>query len=457
MSIELMGDVGLEEAVLPEGSSKILDEKQSFSNKSFSNKSFSKNSFNIEEYWSSIDQLENDYNISFVRMDFGLPGIPPSKFCIEEHCNALKNGTTAINYPPYSGDPELRKQFSIFLANKLAIECDKNDVVVTCGATQALFVAQYIAAKCNGNGRILFLTPTYPPMVEQCKLLGLQALTLEVGNNRGAGLVDEISAIFEREKIDAICWASPNNPSWVVLDETELQGIAEVCKRHEAIAIEDLTYLGMTDVKMNDGEVFPSISQYYDRYFLVLSASKMLSYAGERLGFLTGSRALMDANVQTNSDVEGGGEGNVRRFSRSLVFNLSAGSPYSAQSGIREIFKLENNGTISLKEILSEYVDRAKRLRGMLSRSGFYEIYDNENPDGFYVCFGYPNMGGEELCNVLIEYNISVLPLTVFLSKRTDGVRACVGRLSEAKFQELELALENFSGDRNNVKCSSKH
>jgi hypothetical protein len=60
------------------------------------------------------------------------------------------------------------------------------------------------------------------------------------------------------------------------------------------------------------------------------------------------------------------------------------------------------------------------------------------------VCFGYPNLTGNELLRRLLVYGVTVLPLNLFGSTRTDGVRACVGRLDEKSMVLLGKRLTGF-------------
>ncbi|PPC91933.1 MAG: hypothetical protein CTY34_01890 [Methylobacter sp.] len=408
--------------------------------------------FNIEGFWSAIDEMERILGIPYVRLDFGVPGLTPSDICLSKHSDALLKGDIPHHYPPYSGLPKLCCEVSVFIQNRLGIACRGEDVFVTCGGTQALFTAQAIGAHLVENKhRILFLTPTYPPMMSQARFLGLQVDTLELDDLRGERLISKIHENFMQGDVAAICWASPNNPTWSVLDAYELENLAKLCRSYGVLPIEDLTYLGMSGAESNNDSIhFPSIAQYSDEYFLVLSTSKMLSYAGERIGFLIGSPALL--NRKSSNLEQAMSTGIVRRACSSFIFNLTAGAPHSAQYGVAEAFAAINNGMTNLDQSLSVYSRRSEFLKSLLDQNGFYPVYDhefNQNANGFYVCFGYPGLSGLELLKRLLSIGVAVLPLTVFSSLRNDGVRACVGRLDEQKINLLAKRLGRFSGEQN--------
>ncbi len=401
--------------------------------------------FNIEEYWSVVDQLARIPGAGYIRLDFGIPGLVPCDVARKTHGRLLAEGTVCAQYPPHAGLPHLIRVFSQFMAQQLAVSVPPGNVFVTCGATQALFVAQAVAARLTATRRsVAFLTPNYPPMRAQARFLGMDVVSVDVDGKRGEALIRAVRGALESGDVAALCWASPSNPGWMVLTEDELAAIAELCAAHGVVPIEDLTYLGMVG---RADDPLPTIARHADEYFLVLSSSKMLSYAGERVGFLVGSPRLLartsfclDAAFATTS---------VRRACSSLIFNLTAGAPHSAQYAVASVLDAVNKGRYPLAEALAVYRHRARRLNGILKKNGFYTLYtadEEEATNGFYVNFGYPGLSEMTLMKALLRVGVAVLPLSIFGSVRTDGVRACVGRLEESMMPELEARLTGFGG-----------
>ncbi len=408
--------------------------------------------FSIEEFWSAIEHLERTLNFQYIRMDFGVPGLTPPETSLSAHQQTFQHGQIPQQYPPYSGVPQLTAAMAEFIGNRLNTKISSRNIFVTCGATQALFVAQAVAAKLKAKANsVAFLTPNYPPMCTQARFLGMEISTIEVDYRKGVSLIGAIRTVFETGKVAAFCWASPSNPSWRVLNDEELLGIANLCKEFNVIPIEDLTYIGMIDSTNNVKQVcLPSIARYADDYLLVLSTSKMLSYAGERIGFLVGSDSLLDK--KSNSLKAAFEVNSVRRACGSLIFNTTGGAPHSAQYAVTSIIKAINRGDYDLDKALSIYLKRAKKLKQLLNKHGFYLIYSQNNDEdlnGFYVSFAYPGLSEMELLQELLYLGVTVLPLSIFGSQRRDGVRACVGRLSEDKLDILEERLVKFVGARN--------
>ena len=96
--------------------------------------------------------------------------------------------------------------------------------------------------------------------------------------------------------MSSILYSNPNNPAWICLTEEELETIARLADEYGAVVIEDLAYFGMDfrqDYSRPGVPPFqPSVARHTDRFVLLISSSKVFSYAGERIGMLVVSDAL---------------------------------------------------------------------------------------------------------------------------------------------------------------------
>ncbi len=406
---------------------------------------------NVEEFWQLVSRAEQGLGIQFVRMDFGVPGLPPPHVAIEGQVRALRESSVASQYPPHQGVPRLRDLVASFMRRLFNLEVDPSDCVVTCGATEALFAAQAITSRRRpATDTVVFLEPGYPPSKAQARFLGLRQVGLDLYRYRRDDLIGEVRNAFETGRVSAICWSSPNNPAWIYLTEEELEGIGRLCNEYGVTAIEDLAYLGIDPPTTSDAvPLQPTIAHYTDMYVLVLSASKMFSYAGERIGFLIGAPALM---AQESSEVERYfGACQLRRAISSLVFNLTAGAPHSAQYAVVDLLEAIEDEEYKLVESMGEYRQRSKRAQEIISGKGFELICGagegQRCGNGFYFTFKHTGFEGGTLLRELLCYGVSVLPLSAFGSCKTDGLRACVAQLEAEDMLRLEHRLSQFQRD----------
>src|SRR5256885_13376537 len=84
----------------------------------------------------------------------------------------------------------------------------------------------------------------------------------------------------------AILWATPNNPSGVVLNESELAVIAELARRHDLWLVSDEVYAGLAP----GGRVPSLAARLPDKVVTVSSLFKSHSMPGWRAGWPGGPR-----------------------------------------------------------------------------------------------------------------------------------------------------------------------
>ena len=92
--------------------------------------------------------LEEETGIQFVRMEFGVPNIPPPKQAAEAEREALADGAHGT-YPPFDGIPRLKRAGTRFLKAFLDLDAPAECIVATCGSMQGGFVAQALAARMH--------------------------------------------------------------------------------------------------------------------------------------------------------------------------------------------------------------------------------------------------------------------------------------------------------------------
>jgi aspartate/methionine/tyrosine aminotransferase len=405
----------------------------------------------IQDFWKQIGLLEKKLGVRYVRMDFGIPGLPPPAAALRAQADALSEGKAVCEYPPSEGVVELKEEVAKFLLLVFGLQLDPNCCLPTCGATQAAFLAQAIAGRrYKDRNRILHLEPGYPPIKAQTRLLGLESCGIDLFSCREKRLIDAIQLNARDGRLAAISWSNPNNPTSITLSADELRGIAAVCEKNDVIAIEDAAYLGMvTGEPATSVTAMNCIANYTDNFFLLLSASKMFSYAGERIGVLASSSSLMGRSYDALEELF-----SCKRVDLAVkrtLFNLTAGAPHTAQYAVAGILKAINDGKYDLVQNLSEYGRRAKAVKSILLRNGFHTIYKSscdESEHGFYLTFGFPGLTAAQLLKELLYHGITALPLSAFGSCSKDGLRACVGLLEPRFFPLLERGIQEFSRSR---------
>jgi aspartate/methionine/tyrosine aminotransferase len=405
----------------------------------------------IREIKKIIDGIQKDTGKEYIRMEMGIPGLPPSHFGVNAEIEALKNGVPAI-YPDIQGIPQLKKETSRFIKLFADLEIDAEYCIPTVGSMQGGFASLMTVNRINKNKtKTLFIDPGFPVHKQQMRVLGLQHESFDVYDYRGEKLKDKLESYLEKGDISSILYSNPNNPSWICFTEKELKIIADLADKYDVIILEDLAYFAMDfrkDLSKPGVPPYqPSAARYTQNYILFISSSKAFSYAGQRIGMMIISEKLYnsfypDLKRFYASDM----------FGNAMVFGslypLSAGVCHSAQYALAAMLKAANDGEYNFVEELKEYRDKAAIMKKLFTENGFHIVYDmDENDpiaDGFYFTVAYPGFSGEELLEELMYYGISAISLTITGSHRLEGIRACVSLIQRKQFPELEARLRKF-------------
>lgn len=399
-------------------------------------------------------RLEELTGIPFIRMDQGSPGLPANRIGIEAEKAALDKGLGA-QYPAAAGVPELKEAASRFVKVFIDIDISPRACLPTTGSVAASFGA-FIACtqRIPGKDKVLFIDPGFPIQKSQLRILGIRWKLFDIHDFRGQALRDKMEEYLKDGDIAAIVYSNPNNPAWICLEEEELKIIGELATKYDAVVMEDQAYFCM-DFRHPFGRPYqapfvPTVARYTDNYILMLSASKIFSYAGQRIALACVSDKLFDkqypalAERYEDSGVFG------PTFIASIMYMITSGCTATTQYGMAEMLNRSVDGTINFVEDTREYERRAARMKKIFTDYGFTIVYDHDvtQPvgDGFFFTLGYPGMTGGELLCELMYYGVSSISLSTTGSEQ-QGVRACTSRMREELYPILEERMKAFHED----------
>ena len=398
--------------------------------------------------------LEERTGIPFIRMDQGSPGLPPNRIGIEAEKAALESGIVS-QYPAAAGVAELKEQASRFVKAFLDIDISARACIPTTGGVAASF-ASFIAStqRIKGKDKVLFIDPGFPIQKSQLRILGIDWLSFDIHDFRGERLRAKLESLMGSGKIAAIVYSNPNNPAWICLEESELKIIGELADRYDSIVMEDMAYFCM-DFRKNLGRPFeppypPTVARYTDNYILMLSSSKIFSYAGQRMALACLSDALFDRHYEALAARYGDSGIFGQTYIASILYMITSGCTTSTQFAYAEMLKAACDGRIDFVADTKVYAERAERMKRIFLDNGFRIVYDYDvsQPvgDGFFFTLGYGRMNGGELLKELLYYGVSSISLATTGSEQ-GGIRACTSRMREDLYPVLRQRMEWFRKD----------
>jgi aminotransferase len=206
--------------------------------------------------------------------------------------------------------------------------------------------------------------------------------------------------VFSR-KTRAIVVNTPGNPSGRVLTRAELEGIAELCRTHDAWAITDEIYEHIRYA----GEHIPiaTLPGMGERTITISGASKTFSITGWRIGTIVAPAGITDAIRK------------VHDF-------LTVGAPAPLQEGLA--VTMETVGRDYYEGLAGDYRARRDLLMHALDGAGFRAVA----PDGaYYVLADFSalsDLPAPDFARWLtIEGGIATVPGTSFFSRPEEGTR----------------------------------
>jgi aspartate aminotransferase len=224
--------------------------------------------------------------------------------------NIKRAGIQAIEsdqtrYTPVAGITDLRAAIANDLSRRLRdpIKYDPHEVVVSCGAKQALYNALQVI--CNPGDQVIILSPywvSYDPLVRLA-----DAEPVIVKTREQDGFQPDLNEMKAKigPKTRAIILNSPSNPTGTVIAEKKLEELAAVVKdarRDDSLfIISDEIYDQIVFAPAKPCSIVQVAPQLINQTILVNGVSKSYSMTGWRIGYAAGPKNVIDAMITLQS------------------------------------------------------------------------------------------------------------------------------------------------------------
>lgn len=287
-------------------------------------------------------------------------------------------------YMPNAGFPDVRQRVAEFAARQYEVRLDAQDVILTCGAGGAINVV--LRSILNPGDEVIALAPYFVEYGFYAENFGGRLVVARCGEDFLPSLENIRAALTPRTK--AIIINTPNNPSARVYPAAVLTGLAELLRDYpEILIIADEPYRRL----VYDDIPVPSILKLVPNSLVVTSASKDLSLAGERIGYI-----LLGPGIAERDDLR-----NALIMANRILGFVNA--PAIMQRVLAECIHCSVDMKI--------YRKRRDLLRGILDEAGLTYA----PPEGtFYLFVKTPIADDIAFCNALVQERILTVPGTGF-------------------------------------------
>jgi len=186
------------------------------------------------------------------------------------------------HYTEGGGRPNLRAAIAHAHTQRTGHAVTAENALVVGGAQNGLFIASLCLA--GPGDEVMAIDPMYTTYHPTIRASGARLVPVPAPADKGfhPDLIALEAAITPKTR--ALFMATPNNPTGVVLSQAEIDGIADIARRHRIWVVSDEVYAGLAE-----GGRVPSLARALPEQVLTIgSLSKTHAMTGWRSGWVVG-------------------------------------------------------------------------------------------------------------------------------------------------------------------------
>lgn len=351
-----------------------------------------------------------------INLGQGFPDGPEPDDLLDAAACALRE--QGNQYAPSRGTPRLRAAAAAFYNRFDGLNLTGENIVVTSGATEAIAAA--LMAVIAPGDEVIVIEPAYDayrPLIQRAGGV-VRAVSLSPPEWRlTADLLD--AAVTPRTR--ALVFNNPLNPAGRAFDRQEVEAVAQVCLRHDLIAISDEVWERL----VHDGGRHVSLASVpglFERTLKIGSAGKLFGLTGWKVGFMVGGGALLEAAAKAH---------------QFIAFSTAPHLQTAVAEGLEwptERFDAQAAALTCSRDLLA----------GALRQEGFAVLPSDAT---YFLCVDLKASGVsadavEFADRAVTAHGVAAIPVSAFMSSQAGGgvLRLCFAK-PDAVLQEAALRL----------------
>ena len=336
----------------------------------------------IRKFFDIVNEMPDAISLGVGEPDFDTPW-----HIRDEGIYSLERGRTF--YTSNAGLKELREEITHYLERRVHISYDPmKEVIVTVGGSEAIDIA--FRAMLDPGDEVLIPQPSYVSY-EPCAILADAVpviIELKAENEFRLTKEELLDVITDKTKILVLPF--PNNPTGAIMEQKDLEEIAEVLIEKDIFVLSDEIYSELS--YKGEHVSIASIPGMKERTILINGFSKAYAMTGWRLGYACGPAEIIKQ---------------MTKIHQYAIMCAPTNSQYAAVEALR-------NGDEDVAMMREAYDQRRRYLVHTLREMGL----DCFEPFGaFYVfpCIKEFGMTSEEFATRFLEAEkVAVVPGTAF-------------------------------------------
>jgi len=237
----------------------------------------------IRKFFDILDEMTDAISLGIGEPDFVTPW-----HIRDAGIYSLEKGKTA--YTSNAGMAELRREISAYLQRRMNLNYSyKDQILTTVGGSEAIDVAFRVLL--NPGDEAIIPVPSFVCYGPLCTMCGGTPVYVETkAENEFRLTADELKAVIT-PKTKLLVLPFPNNPTGAIMEQSDLEAIAEVLRGTDIIVVSDEIYAELTYGQRHVS--FATIPDMYERTVYCSGFSKSYAMTGWRLGYLCGPAPIV--------------------------------------------------------------------------------------------------------------------------------------------------------------------
>lgn len=319
--------------------------------------------------------------IDVISLSIGEPDFETPRHIKDACIDALIRGET--HYAPSNGIPELISAIALKIEHDNHFPCRPEQVIVTCGAKDAIH--QAMQAILNPGDEVIILDPSWVSYEPCVQMAGARAVHHRL--NDTTFQIDDavLERITQRTKMMVV--NSPSNPSGAVLDGRSMALVSDICEDFDLFVLSDEIYEKLIYGKEHIS--LARIGTMAERTITINGFSKAYAMTGWRLGYAIGPVEI------------------VRQMSKVQQHSTSHPTTFVMYGGVAAL----NGDQGCVEQMVQEFMRRRDYLIDELALMGF----DSAPADGAFYAFIRVNGDDIEVARKWLEKaHVAVTPGSAF-------------------------------------------
>lgn len=358
--------------------------------------------------FTTMSKMAMDYQA--INLAQGFPNFPVD----ERLTNILaQNASQNVHqYAPMAGLPVLLEELKNLTEKSYQRTISTNEILVTAGATQAIFTA--IQALVFAGDEVIIIDPAYDCYAPAVDLVGGKCVHIAMEADFTVDWNKVEQAITTKTKMLLV--NNPHNPSGKVFTQEDIEALKSILLKHEQVfLLSDEVYEYITFEQKHIS--INTIPELINRSIIVSSFGKTFHITGWKVGYIVAPDYVLNE---------------IKKVHQYLVFCVNSVAQHSLNAYLK-VAEVEKLGAFyqskrnQFQELMKDSRFKLLPSEGTYFQAADYSAISQENDVAF--------------CERLVkEFGVAAIPMSVFYKDKIDNkiIRFCFAKDDQTLIQAAE-------------------